>query len=159
MTIGRVDDSVDPDCGADRLNFAHKLGHQLGMEHDRRNSEIVLTTVKQSCPWSNDHRYSAPAPWGFRTLMAYWQAGYTSVTGPACNNDSLCPLIDAYSNPQLEWTGTGGIQPLGTVPGAPPLGNDSPPFRTRANDTLPRLAPVSAAFRPRPDLIFADGFQ
>ncbi len=158
MLVG-IADAVASDCGADRLNFAHELGHQLGMEHDRRNSSLSSSSFQRSCPWSFGHRHSATAPYGFRTVMAYSIPGSTFVSGPACSSDSACPLIDAYSNPHLEWTGPGGIQLLGSVPGAQPIGSSSSLTSARAIDTLPRLAPISAAFRPRPESIFANGFQ
>jgi hypothetical protein len=152
----------DPDCDADRLNLAHELGHQLGMEHDPRNSDMPVGSGNPSCPWSFAHR-GTTAPYGFRTVMATPDPGHTFIVGPACTSDSACPKIDAFANPQLQWTGaSGGVQPLGTVPGAPPIGVATPPhqgYRARAVDTLPRLAPISAAFRARPEVIFADDFE
>lgn len=152
----------DPECGADRLNFAHELGHQLGVEHDPRNSPSLTSSGVQSCPWSFAHRLSDSVH-GFRTVMAYPGAGTTGIPGPACSSDGDCPLIDAFSTPTLEWTGAGGVQPVGTVPGSPPIGVGSPPpsgwQQARATDTLLRLAPVTAAFRARPDSIFSHGFE
>jgi hypothetical protein len=152
----------DPDCGADRLNFAHELGHQLGVEHDPRNSPSLISSGTSSCPWSFAHRFVDPIK-GFRTVMSTDEAGSTSIPGPDCTIDPDCPIIDAFSNPALEWTGVGGVQPVGSVPYSPRIGVEaSHPMGwqpANAVDTLRRLAPVTAAFRPRPDAIFNHGFQ
>lgn len=152
----------DPECDADRLNFAHELGHLLGVGHDPRNSPSLTASGFQSCPWSFAHRH-ADATEGFRTVMAYADPGNTTIPGTPCSNDAECPLIDAFSTPALEWSAAGGIQPQGTVPGAEPIGVVYPPpggrTSARATDTLLRLAPFTAAFQPRPDDIFSHGFQ
>lgn len=152
----------DPECGPDRLNFAHELGHLLGVEHDPRNSPSLTSSGFQSCPWSFAHRH-ADATEGFRTVMAYADPGNTTIPGTPCSNDAECPLIDAFSTPALEWSAAGGIQPQGTVPGAEAIGVVYPPpggrTSARATDTLLRLAPFTAAFQPRPDDIFSHGFQ
>lgn len=156
----------DPECDADRLNFAHELGHQLGMEHDPRNS-VALNTPgwDPSCPWSFGHRRAdVAANLRFRTVMAYWNDSLPGSQGPdACTSAIDCDVIDAFSTPTLAWTGAGGLQPAPSVPGAPPIGVAPPPppnwRRADAVDTLQRLAPISAAFRARPDAIFGHGFE
>jgi hypothetical protein len=150
----------DPECEPDRLNFAHELGHQLGVDHDPKNSSTSVGF--DSCPWSFGHRFS-DATFGFRSVMAYWEPGKATIAGPTCDNDASCRLIDAFSTPALEWAGSSGIQPVGSVPGAEPIGIGPPPpsgwKQARAVDTLLRVAPITAAFKPRPDSIFSHGFQ
>jgi hypothetical protein len=72
-------------------------------------------------------------------------------------------MIDAFSTPELEWTGSGGVQPAGTVPGAPLIGVDWPPpvgwQQAHVANSLQRLAPYTAAFQARVDLIHAHGFE
>jgi len=169
----------DPNCSGDRLNLAHELGHLLGMEHDPRNAGMPGNAFP-SCPWSFGHRYATTAEprFAFRTVMSYWGNGGGSSQGPSCSTDEACPLIDAFSNPALEWAGIRppgaspsdpyGILPVGTYPGSPspakPIGRNinEPPTTygpSRAYDTLARIAPIVEAFRARHDGIFANGFQ
>lgn len=150
----------NPDCGVDRLNLAHELGHVLGMEHDPRNTGLPNFSFP-SCPWSYGHRHSSSEfSEAFRTVMSYASPGASGPgAGPRCGGKSACPLIDAYSSPSHAWNGA--IVPNPTA-GALPIGvaaADSEGPAARADDTLPRLAPIVAAFRARPDLIFANGFQ
>ncbi|MFA7541682.1 MAG: reprolysin-like metallopeptidase, partial [Lysobacterales bacterium] len=159
----------DPGCGADRLNLAHELGHQLGMEHDPAN--YWAPGSLPSCPWSFAHKRSAGDPrFRFRTVTAYWQnIGHRPGPGD-CGSDSNCPLIDSFSTPLLEWAGDPasggpppfGLQPVGTVSGAWPIGIASASHPNRPAhgvDTLRRIAPFAQDYRARPELIFANGFQ
>ncbi len=157
----------NPKCSADRLSFAHEAGHLLGLEHDPRKSTFAGGQVSgdASCPWSYAHRLAGPLsdPLRFRTVMAYWQQGNTSVAGPAgCGTSTdlgYCPLIDSYSNPGLQWNGSS----VGSFPGMPNIGVAYPPpsglLASREHDTLARIAPIVEAFRARTDLIFGDTFQ
>jgi hypothetical protein len=100
--------------------------------------------------------------------MAYWEDD-TAVVGefgpPACTSNADCQQIDAYSNWNLQWTGATGIQPLPLVPGAVAIGVQTPPPippnqpKAYAYDTLQRLGPVVAGFKPRPGVIFAHDFD
>lgn len=147
----------DPDCGADELNLAHELGHQLGMEHDHWNSANTIIGAQPSCRWSFGHRL-ATGPYPFRTVMAYWEDEHPFRPGNACGADALCPKIPAFSNPQRYFNGAAGIGPLPLVSGAPRIGEHFG-WVTRGVDTLQRLAPIVADFRPRPEAIFGHGFE
>lgn len=157
----------NPQCRVDRLNLAHELGHILGMEHDPNNSSRPWYS-DPSCPWSFGHRRpTAPVPgFTFRTVMSYWDVG--SGGGPGgCGSESACPLVDAYSNPGIAWDGAiPGLVPIDDdhplPPNAAPIGVALPGSgypAARGYDTIQRLAPIVAAFRSRPELIFANGFQ
>jgi hypothetical protein len=163
----------DPNCNAVGLNLAHELGHQMGVEHDPTNYEFSnVAGIDPSCPWSFGHKRSIDDPrFRFRTVMAYWQNQYFGPGGPpSCGADLNCPLIEAFSTPLREWAGDAGgggsppfgVQPLGTVPGAFPIGVAVPQAghkRANAADTIKRIAPIAQDYRPRPPIIFADGFQ
>lgn len=92
------------------------------------------------------------------------------VPGPGqCVSESDCPLIDAYSDPVQDWHGYDDginappfeLQPFNPVDSAAAIGElNHPPWRpSQATDTLRRIAPIVAAFFPRPDRIFEDGFE
>jgi peptidyl-Asp metalloendopeptidase len=158
----------NPQCSADRLNFAHEIGHTLGMEHDPVNSDVGAGGAAPSCPWSFGHRRAdtgVAQSYRFRTVMAYWNnASAFSLPGPAaCASSSDCQQIDAYSNWNLQWAGPSGIQPLPLLPSSALIGVQSPWIsgqpKAHAFDTMQRLGAIVADYRTRPDAIFADDFE
>lgn len=164
----------NPKCGADQLNLAHEFGHLLGMEHDPHNAKLSQTPNRPSCPWSYGHRRAdsaLPSRYHFRTVMAYYNdPSGAALPGPnSCNTPANCPQIDAYSDPLQDWHGEDnginpppyGLQPADPLDVALSIGElTHPTWRpSQATQTLPRLAPIVSAFRPRPDLIFANGFE
>lgn len=162
----------DPQCNSDRLNFAHEIGHTLGMEHDPQNSDVGAGGARPSCPWSFGHRRpdtGVAQSYRFRTVMAYWNNVLLSGggVGPgACANSADCQQIDAYSNWNLQWAGPSGIQPLPLLPSSALIGVQVPWIppsgqqpQSHAFDTMQRLGAIVADFRARPDAIFANNFQ
>lgn len=164
----------NPKCNSYQLNLAHELGHLLGMEHDPHNAKLSQTPNRPSCPWSYGHRRGdagLPSRYHFRTIMAYYDdPPGGALAGPnSCLTSANCPEIDAYSDPLQDWHGKNdginpppyGLQPINPLDGAPAIGESNHPSwkPSQATQTLPRLAPIVAAFRPRPDLIFANGFE
>lgn len=91
--------------------------------------------------------------------MSYYQFGNTAIGPIGCVSSEHCPLIDAYSNPALQWNGS----VVGTFSGMPNIGvpNPAPTGLLPANNanTLARIGPIVASFYPRADILFADTFQ
>lgn len=77
--------SVVDACAVGNLSFAHELGHNLGLEHDRANAAMV-----PSFPWA--FGYQQPNRSG-RDIMAY-----------DCE-PAGCPRAPMYSSPTLSWAG------------------------------------------------------
>lgn len=71
-------------------SFAHEVGHNFGMEHDRG---VTNPTIVPSFPWSYGYIKNINGNLGARTLMAY--ANY-------CVNN--CPVYLQYSNPEVGFT-------------------------------------------------------
>jgi hypothetical protein len=93
--------SVVPDnCALGELSFAHEVGHNLGMEHDRAN-----TTSPGIDPFSYGFQHFAPAPApSFRDVMAY-----------PCSQGG-CGRQRLYSSPRSTFMGV----PTGVDHGADP---------------------------------------
>lgn len=109
----------------------HELGHVLGAEHDHDHTSATATTA--SFPYSFGYGYRALGT-GFETIMAqrfYSQPNYYPTR------------LLQFSNPNLTYNG----QPTG-------IANQYDNALTLTN-----LIPGTAAFRARPNLIFASGFD
>lgn len=75
---------VDRGCAVGNLSFAHELGHNFGLAHDRLNS---------SGPASSNYSYGYQDPQGgFRDVM-----GYPNGCG------GTCPRIQYFSNPDISY--------------------------------------------------------
>lgn len=77
---------ADRVCAATNLTFAHELGHNMGLMHDRANSDSNGLT-------SYAYGYQEPAG-EFRTIMAY---------SDGCAG--FCPRIPRFSNPDVKYNG------------------------------------------------------
>lgn len=77
---------VDRTCAAANLSFAHELGHNMGLMHDRANTDSTGLT-------SYAHGYQDPEGL-FRTVMAY-----------AAGCPGACPRVPRFSNPDLMYNG------------------------------------------------------
>lgn len=109
----------------------HELGHVLGAEHDKDHTNATTSTA--SFPYSFGYGYRAIGT-GFETIMAqrfYSQPNYYPTR------------LLQFSNPNLMYNG----QPTG-------IANQFDNARTLTN-----LIPGTAAFRTRPNLVFASGFD
>ena len=77
---------VDRTCTATNLSFAHELGHNMGLMHDRANTDSTGLTP---------YAYGYQDPDGdFRTIMAY-----------AAGCPGGCPRVPRFSNPDLTYNG------------------------------------------------------
>ena len=114
------------ECGG--LTFAHELGHNMGLEHDRY--QALIEWEQNSISGSNfgyvNQRMFAPgapesARW--RTIMSY---------GVQCKEvaDFYCPWIPHFSNPGLTYDG----DPTGVPVSHPSTGVDGPAHAARTLD-------------------------
>jgi peptidyl-Asp metalloendopeptidase len=78
------------DCAVGNFSFAHELGHNFGLEHDRVNSGGVA-----SYPYAFGYQDTTSL---FRDIMAY-------------NCPANCPRIQYFSNPDVMYNG----RPLGVL--------------------------------------------
>ena len=91
----------------DALVFAHEVGHNMGLHHDRDSSPYYSTTLPYSHGYVNQRAFAPGAPTSaqWRTIMALWPS-------QCYNEGSSCEWILRFSNPNQTYLG----DPLG-VPG------------------------------------------
>ncbi len=132
------------DCGA--VVFAHELGHNMGLRHDRYQNNLERLGNFANTPHAHSHGYvnlgllTDPAPNRER-------AWYTIMAYPTmCRHlDLSCRRSGYFSNPNLQVTGTGDLR---GVPATADSSLITGPADAAA--TLNASAPVVAAFRARP---------
>jgi len=108
----------------------HELGHVLGAEHHYTGGGIPRPTA--SFPYSYGYGYGSGPPDGFETIMSQrFDPNYFPVR------------LLQFSNPSVQYMG----RPTGVADTADNA------------HTLRNLLPGTAAFRNRPERIFADGFD
>lgn len=83
---------VDRRCAGANLSFAHEIGHNLGLHHDRDNASGSGAT-----PYAYGYRAEEA---GFRTVMAY-----------ACDG-AACPRVNLWSTPDASIDGTPAGRPV-----------------------------------------------
>lgn len=126
---------VKASCALGNFSFAHELGHNIGMRHDRAADDAFAS---ETCNYGHIFPLRV-RPLGIdltvRSVMAY---------GDACDD---CPRIGVYSSPRtVNFLGIITIGPMGVPCDAPP---DAAGRYTRANNRqqLIDAAPVVAGFR------------
>ena len=126
------------DCGAGV--FAHEVGHNLGLRHDRYQRRTDHGWGLSSYPgygYVNQRAFDngAPADSAWVTIMAYQTQ--------CSDNDVFCTPLLRYSNPRQTWGG----DPLGVPADVDSMGVDGP---ADAAAVLAATAPVVASFRRNP---------
>ena len=112
----------------------HELGHVLGAEHHYTGGGVPRTAA--SFPYSYGYGYGSGQPNGFETIMSQ-----------RFNPQYFPVRLLQFSNPDVLYAGWPTGVPAGTT--------------GEANNalTLSNLIPGTAAFRTRPNVIFASGFD
>ena len=125
-------------CGG--RTFAHELGHNLGLHHDRYELVHLARRAVSLYPgygYVNQRGFEAGSTPDNRwlTVMAYWSQ---------CNAISVqCTSLLRYSNPRQAWLG----DRLGVPADVDSMGDDGP---ADAAAVLEVTVPVVAAFRRNP---------
>ena len=103
-------------CGG--LTFAHELGHQMGLGHDRYTlGAASVPVIGSNLGYVNQRMFDAGAPKSarWRTIMAY---------GRQCSEVGHfgCPQVAYFSNPEITYNG----DPMGVPADHPSTGVDGP---------------------------------
>ena len=121
------------------LIFAHELGHNMGLSHDRY--QIATETEEQIEGWHygyvNQRAFEPLAPESARwiTIMSY-ERQCTDILG----EEAWCPVVAYFSNPRLTYNG----DPMGVSANNPSTGVDGPADAVR---TLNERRGITANFR------------
>lgn len=133
--IDRMFSVVKFSCALGSYSFAHELGHNLGMQHDRdtQNDE-----TDPQCNYGSVFKLRQELPWlmkfTYRSVMTY---------GSACDD---CPRIGVYSNPlTINYGSYITIGPMGAACTDPPT--DGNYKRANNRQQLIDAAPVVSNFR------------
>ena len=118
-------------CGG--LTFAHELGHNMGLLHDRYQLGVPLTGSNYGYVNQRMFEPGAPESARWRTIMAY---------GIQCGEvaEYYCELIGYFSNPENNYNG----DPMGVPADHPSTGVDGP---ANAVGTLNDRREITANFR------------
>lgn len=122
---------VKADCALSNYSFAHELGHNLGMRHDR-TADNAFSSPTCNYGYIFDIKIFN-MNFKYRTVMAY---------GSSCNN---CPRIGVYSNPMVKSLGIITIGPMGLDCNNPPVSNTYD--RANNRQQLIDAAPIVSNFR------------
>jgi len=118
--------------------FTHELGHTLGAEHDPFNSSVGSTPGLASFTYS--FGYPKPGTGG--------AIGFETIMSQQLDPAHYYRLLQ-FSNPNVTYKGI----PTGDLIASTTVASHYNAL------TLTNLAPFTAAFRSRPNLIFASGFD
>ena len=116
-------------CGG--LTFAHELGHNMGLNHDRY--AVGVPARGSNYGYVNQRMFKPDPPESarWRTIMAY---------GRQCGQVGGCPQVQYFSNPELNYNG----DPMGVSADHPSTGVDGP---AGAVGTLNDRREITANFR------------
>ena len=119
-------------CGG--ITFAHELGHNMGLHHDRYVVGVPLTGSHYGYVNQRAFEPDAPGSSRWRTIMAY---------NDQCAEDDAvigCPRVSYFSNPEKTYNG----DPMGVPVDHPSTGVDGP---ADAVGTLDNRREITANFR------------
>ena len=123
--------------GRSGMTFAHELGHNMGLDHDRY--EVGVPVSGSNYGYVNQRMFEANAPESsrWRTIMAY---------GRQCSEigDSYCEWLPYFSNPENTYKG----DPMGVPDDHPSTGVDGP---ADAVGTLNDRREITANYRRSSD--------
>ena len=118
-------------CGG--LTFAHELGHNMGLHHDRYQLGVPRTGSNYGYVNQRMFDEGAPESARWRTIMSYstqcWEVG-----------GFYCPWVAYFSNPEVTYNG----DPTGVPVDNPSTGVDGPADAVR---TLNERREITANFR------------